>query len=90
MRKDKSDDEQELADQIEKIQEQLAGPGTSPPTTASAETFANNTNVNADLQALVLGAAALIEAADLKPNWFQAPVLVYAFLQIMDVPGADT
>ncbi|MBV8990273.1 MAG: hypothetical protein JO372_17115 [Solirubrobacterales bacterium] len=38
----------------------------------------------------MLGAAALIEAADLKPNWFQAAVLASAFLQITDVPGADT
>jgi hypothetical protein len=84
----KSDEEKELADQIDAIQAQLAKLGPVPPSENSLAAMATMGNVNSALQALLLRVATLIKSAGLHPGWYQNLVLAMAALQVGDLVSA--
>lgn len=88
-REDKSDAEQELADQISEIQKELAKLGPAGAKDRSIDLITKSTTVNAALQGLVLRIAGLIKTHELKPDWFATVVLANACLSIGDMGGAE-
>jgi hypothetical protein len=84
----KSDQQKELADQIDAIQQQMAKLGPMSPSGNSLAAIANIGNVNAALQALLLRVATLIASAELDLDWYQNLVLAMASLEVGDVTNA--
>jgi hypothetical protein len=100
-----SDNEKELADQINAIQDQLAELSPVPQPTGSIEALTRadsaaqqaqamaaiikTTSVNGALQALLLRVGTLIESAKLEPDWYQNLVLATAAVQIGDPITAE-
>ena len=100
-----SDNEKELADQINAIQAQLAELSPVPQSADSMEALAKTGNaaqqaqamaaiaktssINAALQTLLLRVGALIKSARLEPDWYQNLVLATAAVQIGDPITAE-
>lgn len=100
-----SDNEKELADQINAIQAQLAELSPVPQPTDSMEALARTgnaaqqaqamatiiktTSVNGALQTLLLRIGTLVESAKLQPDWYQNLVLATAAVQIGDPITAE-
>jgi hypothetical protein len=81
----KSDDEKELADQIDAIHARMRELDRMPPPGGSMAALIQNANVNGALQALLLRVDALIKSAGLSPDWYQNLVLATAAVQIGDI-----
>ena len=86
---ERSDAQQKLADQISDIQKELAKLGPPSANARAIDLVANNMNVNAALQALVVRSNQLIRAHQLEPDWFETVVLASAFVNVGDMGGAD-
>jgi type IV secretory pathway VirB10-like protein len=100
-----SDNEKELADQINAIQAQLAELSPVPQPTDSMEALVRTGNaaqqpqaiaaiqktssVNGALQTLLLRTGTLVESAKLQPDWYQNLVLATAAVQIGDPITAE-
>lgn len=85
----RSDNEKELAAQIDAIQTQLAelttGPSASEPSDADTmAALAKTSNVSAAVQTALLRAGSLIKSAGLNPDWYQNLVLATAAVWIGD------
>jgi hypothetical protein len=89
-RKDQYDAGQDLADQINAINDELAKLSPASPSDRPMDLVANASNANAALQTLVLRVVDLIGSQRLRPDWFQSAVLAMAFIEIGDVAGANT
>lgn len=90
-----SDNEKELADQIDAILSHLAEVGAAPPNpeakaagavprAAMMNAYNQNSNINAALQALLLRVGSLIESTRVQPDWYQNLVLATAAVQISE------
>lgn len=86
-RTQKTSDEQQLNDLIEKIQARLAS--LSPLGAAiTPEIYAANNTALTGLQGLALEARKVTDHGGLQPDWFQSTVLAYAFTQVWDCASA--
>jgi hypothetical protein len=92
----KSDNEKELADQIDAILAHLAQIGAAPPNpeasaagtapqTALLNEIARTGHINDALHTLVLRVGALLESTRVQPDWYQNLILALAAVQINEL-----
>jgi len=87
----KSDNEKELADQIDAINSQMAKMADLRSARSSDDqlNFADFASVNASVQTLLLRVGALIKSAGLTLDWYQNIILASAAMQIGDAMTAQ-